>query len=165
MPRLPRRKEAPISLKDLLSRSRRPETAPRPSKEAPARATPAGSSEARASYTPPGRSVTEYHEVDTREVDAVEAHVAEFPEDLDMTQYLAFLYFSMKRYEEAAALHQGLLDRNHRRGRQFFHLGNCLFRMGDVPAAREAWNRCLACPPDARTHRKVRERLAETAGT
>lgn len=72
--------------------------------------------------------MTAYGTLDAAEIARVEALVREVPDSAGLGAYLAFLYDSAGRYEQAVRIYESLIEHGYMVAEQRFHLGNCRYR-------------------------------------
>lgn len=113
--------------------------------------------------------VTTYGEGGTadvaEEIRQLEELLAQNPDNLDITEWLAFKLYQDGRYPRAVQLYRRLIEADHRPGVQHFYLGNTYFKMGDQIRASESWEKVLELIPTDPKAKKARARLDRiTAG-
>lgn len=79
---------------------------------------------------------------------ALEARLAERPQDADLAENLAFLYAKGKRWPEAVRFFELTARLDPRRPGPLNNLGNIAYSTGDRAKAIEWWTRSLAVGPD-----------------
>lgn len=106
--------------------------------------------------------ITEYNEGSSEGIGPVEDMLKADPENLDLMDWLSFLYYSNNRLDDAIQLYRKLLAHNHKAESQYFYLGNAYYRKGILPLAVEQWKRCVASAPESSMARKAQARIDET---
>lgn len=142
----------PLSLKDLLKQSQEALDVASPER---GRRSTAG-----LARVTPG-SMTDYSVTAPEEITRVETMLRTLPETPHLSEYLAFLYYSAQRFQDAEAIYEALLAQDHAPARQHFHLGNCRLRQGWPAEARAHWTLCLDASPEPGVAERARRRLAE----
>jgi tetratricopeptide (TPR) repeat protein len=93
------------------------------------------------------------------ELDQLEEMLRSNPESLEVREWLAFRYYTVARYQEAADHYQDLIRRGHRSGVQHFHLGNTYYKMKRYGSAVEAWQKAVDLLPGDPKAQKARARI------
>jgi tetratricopeptide (TPR) repeat protein len=106
--------------------------------------------------------ITEYTEATGEGIDDVEAMYAADPSNPDLMDWLAFLYYTNNRLDEAIGLYRKLLSVGHKPESQYFYLGNAYFRKGLRSLSIEQWKRCVEVAPASSMARKAQARIEET---
>lgn len=108
--------------------------------------------------------ITEYTEATGEGIDDVEAMLSVDPDNPDLMDWLAFLYYTNNRLDEAIDLYRKLLALGHKPESQYFYLGNAYFRKGLRSLSIEQWKRCVEVAPTSSMARKAQARIEETLG-
>lgn len=145
-----------MSLEDLLERGRKAREEPAEGEGPDTVTGPAPAARRRSDPTP-----LAHGPASSSEISHAEELVRQQPDDLQVVEYLAFLYYGARRYPEAIELYRQLLAAEHRRPEQLFHLGNCYARVGDPIRARSHWRQCLSASPGPGLASRVHKRLEE----
>ena len=107
--------------------------------------------------------ITEYTEATGEGIEDVEAMLKIDPENMDLTDWLAFLYYTNNRLDDAIELYRRLLSRGHKPESQYFYLGNAYFKKGLQQLAIEQWKRCVETDPTSSVARKAQARIEEAS--
>lgn len=94
-----------------------------------------------------------------KEVEELEALLQENPDNLDVTEWLAFKLYSVGQFARAESLYRQLIQHGHRPGVQYFYLGNTLYKMRRADAALEAWAKTVELIPQDPKAQKARARI------
>ena len=112
--------------------------------------------------------VTTYGEGGTadvaEEIRQLDELLAQNPDNLDITEWLAFKLYQDGRYPRAVQLYRRLIDAEHRPGVQYFYLGNTYFKMADNERATECWEKVLELIPSDPKAKKARARIDRITG-
>lgn len=87
--------------------------------------------------------------------------VAKEPANLDLQEWLAFKFYSGKRYHDAEMLLRHLIVRGHRPGTQAFYLGNVLHKLGRTSEAIEFWTMTVNLMPGDPKSTKAAARIEQ----
>ena len=80
------------------------------------------------------------------------------PADDDVLALLGFVYYTSNQLEKAIRLYQRAIEINPTNPQLHYYLGNALFRKGQFPLARDAWERVVALDPTGRLGTNARRR-------
>ncbi len=105
--------------------------------------------------------ITEYTENSTEGIEDVERMLENDPDNLDLADWVAFLYYSNNLLDKAIATYRRLLAADHRAESQYFYLGNAYYKKGLQQLAVEQWKRCITTDPDGPNARKAQARIDE----
>lgn len=105
--------------------------------------------------------ITEYTEATGEGIEDVEAMLKIDPENMDLTDWLAFLYYTNNRLDDAIEMYRRLLSNGHKPESQYFYLGNAYFKKGLSQLAIEQWKRCVETDPTSSVARKAQARIEE----
>ncbi len=109
--------------------------------------------------------ITEYTEgTDSQGIADVEALLAGDPDNPDLQDWLAFLYYTNNRLDQAIELYRKLLAKGHKVDTQYFYLGNAYYKKGLTQLAVEQWRRSLETGPNGPMARKAQARIHEVEG-
>lgn len=107
--------------------------------------------------------VTTYDEGSTPdnavEIQQLEELLAQNPENLDVLEWLAFKLYSVGHYDRAVRFYKQLIEKGHRRGVQYFYLGNTYYKLNRPAQAVEAWQQTVALIPTDPKAQKARARI------
>lgn len=149
-----------IDLSNLLKVTSRP-----PKKDEDRITSPPSSAPSRPGSSPGGRGnldgqITEYKEGgDAEGIKSVESMLQTDPENVDLMDWLAFLYYSNNRLDDAINLYKKLLAKQHKVDTQYFYLGNAYYKKGLTQVAIEQWKRAVAAAPGSPMARKAEARI------
>jgi TPR repeat protein len=91
----------------------------------------------------------------------IDEALQELPEDGDFLDTRAWVLFHLKRYDEAASVLEGALDKNpYDPALLHAHLGEVYAARGEKDRAREQWTAALQADPTEELADKVRKKLA-----
>jgi tetratricopeptide (TPR) repeat protein len=85
--------------------------------------------------------------------------LVENPDNTEVLEWLAFRYYTLKRFRESIDVYLDLIRRKHRAGVQYFHLGNAYYKMKRYEMARDAWTKTIELLPSDPKARKARARI------
>lgn len=105
--------------------------------------------------------VTSYSVEDSAvgELGELEKLRSENPDNTEVLEWLAFRYYTVKRYSESIDVYMDLIRRGHRAGVQYFHLGNAYYKMGRYEMAVGAWKKTILLLPKDPKARKAQARI------
>lgn len=98
------------------------------------------------------------------EIRQLEELLEQNPDNLDITEWLAFKLYQDSRYPRAVQLYRRLIEAGHRPGVQNFYLGNTFYKMGDNVRATECWEKVLELIPSDPKAEKARARIGRISG-
>jgi tetratricopeptide (TPR) repeat protein len=93
------------------------------------------------------------------EIEQLESLLEKNPDNLDISEWLAFKLYSVGNFERAVHLYRGLIERGHRTGVQYFYLGNTYFKMKRMKNAVAAWEKTIELIPTDAKAQKARARI------
>jgi len=108
--------------------------------------------------------ITEYTEGSGEGIDDVETMLKADPDNVDLQDWLAFLYYTNNRLDEAIDLYKKLLASGHKADTQYFYLGNAYYKKGLSQLAVEQWKKSLEVAPTGPMARKAQARIDEATG-
>jgi tetratricopeptide (TPR) repeat protein len=105
--------------------------------------------------------VTSYSVEDSAfgELGELERMKADNPDNTEILEWLAFRYYTVKRYQESIDVYSDLIRRGHRAGVQHFHLGNAYYKMRRYEMALGAWKKTIELIPTDPKARKAQARI------
>lgn len=105
--------------------------------------------------------ITEYTEATGEGIGDVQSMLAADPDNIDLMDWLAFLFYSNNRLDEAIDLYKRLLSQGHKPESQYFYLGNAYYRKGLQTLAIQQWKKCIEAEPTSSMARKAQARIEE----
>lgn len=108
--------------------------------------------------------ITEYTEGSGEGIPDVEAMLRADPGNVDLQDWLAFLYYTNNRLDEAIELYKKLISASHKPDAQYFYLGNVYYKKGLHQLAIEQWKKSLEISPNGANARKAQARIQDLSG-
>ena len=103
--------------------------------------------------------VTQYQEGTGEGIEEIEAKLAEDPNNPDLLDWLAFMYYSNNQMEKAIEIYQRALNLNYENETQHYYLGNSFYKMGNIDRAIEEWEVVVSLKPDSKIASNAQERI------
>ena len=143
-----------------------PQQRPAPSPAAVPKAAPA-----KAPTPPPAQSaaqaaeeaalLTQYTSGDGGGVEEMERMLERDPNNLQLLDWLAFMYYSNNDISKAIQTYSRIIEIEPNNASQHYYLGNCFFKNNQKDKALAEWNTVIALKPNSKYARKAQERIAK----
>ncbi|MBI4861716.1 MAG: tetratricopeptide repeat protein [Candidatus Riflebacteria bacterium] len=115
--------------------------------------------EAEPETAPAGPVMTTYRAPSPDAIPAVEKALARDPENKDLRAWLAFLYYSAERHQDALHVYQQLVAKDPKNPNFHYYLGNVSYKIGKKAVALAAWETAIRLDPGGfiaqRAQRKI----------
>ncbi|MBI4870147.1 MAG: tetratricopeptide repeat protein [Candidatus Riflebacteria bacterium] len=131
----------------------------KPAPSAPASAAAPAAEEPAAKAAPDPSMVTQYQPGTGEGIPELEEQLRQDPENPDLLDWLAFMYYSNKRYEQAIATYQQAIRLTYENEHQHYYLGNSFYQMGNQDRAIEEWDVVVSLKPDGKLAKNAEERI------
>lgn len=150
---------APVVDRPLASHASRaplpsPPPAPEPRSPAMAAVTTGADQEAQA-------LLTQYTSGDGGGVEEMERMLERDPNNLQLLDWLAFMYYSNNDAVKAIATYRRIIAIEPNNASQHYYLGNCFFKNNEIERAIEEWNLVVQLKPGSKYARKAQERMTK----
>ncbi len=132
---------------------------------APAAAAPAAAPEAVAPpkpSTPDPGMVTQYQPGTGEGIGELEEQLKQDPENPDLLDWLAFMYYSNKKYQEAIDTYRRAIAINYDNEHQHYYLANSYYQLGQIERAIEEWEVVLELKPGSKLAHNAEERIEKS---
>jgi tetratricopeptide (TPR) repeat protein len=103
--------------------------------------------------------VTQYQEGTGEGIEEIEAKLSEDPNNPDLLDWLAFMYYSNNQMDRAIEIYQRALNLNYENETQHYYLGNSFYKMGNLDRATEEWEVVVSLKPDSKIASNAQERI------
>lgn len=112
------------------------------------------------------RFITDYRKEPLDQVAEVRKMLEADPDNPELQDWLAFVYYSNGMWDAAIALYEKLIKQRYRVPSQRLYLGNALYKKGLKVLAINEWRKAEELDKDGNVAKKARERIstAEAAG-
>ncbi len=147
-----------------------PAPAPRPPAPTPTAPQPALASKPPAPASPPPKAavaaeeaalLTQYTSGDGGGVEEMERMLERDPNNLQLLDWLAFMYYSNNDIPKAIQTYSRIIEIEPNNASQHYYLGNCFFKNNQKDKALAEWNTVIALKPNSKYARKAQERIAK----
>lgn len=108
---------------------------------------------------PDPRLVTQYQEGTGEGIEEIEARLGEDPNNEDLLDWLAFMYYSNGKLEKAIDTYQRAINLNYENEHQHYYLGNAYYKLGKFDRAVEEWEVVVQLKPDSKLAQNAQERI------
>jgi|GEM_PF-885709 len=108
---------------------------------------------------PDPRLVTQYQEGTGEGIEEIEARLKEDPNNEDLLDWLAFMYYSNNKLERAVETYQKAINLNYENEHQHYYLGNAYYKLGKFDRAVEEWEVVVQLKPDSKLAANAQERI------
>ncbi len=105
--------------------------------------------------------ITDYRKEPMNSVVEVRRMLEDDPDNPDLLDWLAFVYYTNQMWDEAIEVYKKLLLQGFRVPQQRLYLGNVLYKKGLVSAAISEWQKVTEIEPDGSHGKKAKARLEE----
>lgn len=139
----------------------------KPASDQPAKPTQAGAPAPEAP-TPPKPStpdpgmVTQYQPGTGEGIGELEEQLKQDPENPDLLDWLAFMYYSNKKYQEAIDTYRRAIAINYDNEHQHYYLANSYYQLGQMERAIEEWEVVLELKPGSKLAHNAEERIEKS---
>jgi len=106
------------------------------------------------------RFITDYRKEPLDQVAEVRRMLEADPNNPELMDWLAFVYYSNKMWDAAIQLYEKLLAQGYRPPTQRLYLGNALYKKGLRVLALNEWRKAIELDDDGSVTKKARERIA-----
>ena len=110
---------------------------------------------------PDPRLVTQYQEGTGEGIEEIEARLKEDPNNEDLLDWLAFMYYSNGKLEKAIETYQKAINLNYENEHQHYYLGNAYYKLGKNDRAVEEWEVVVQLKPDSKLAQNAQERISK----
>lgn len=105
--------------------------------------------------------VTQYQEGTGEGIEEIDAKLREDPNNPDLLDWLAFMYYSNNQMDKAIEIYQRALNLNYENETQHYYLGNSFYKIGNVDRAVEEWEVVVSLKPDSKIAKNAQERITK----
>ena len=105
--------------------------------------------------------LTQYTSGDGGGVEEMERMLERDPNNLQLLDWLAFMYYSNNDAMKAIATYQRIIEIEPNNASQHYYLGNCFFKNNEMERALEEWNLVVQLKPSSKYARKAQERMTK----
>ena len=150
--------DSPEDLQEAMPKTAPPITAP--SADPGAAATGAASTGSVAGPKTDGDAVlTQYTSGDGQGVEEMERMLEKDPQNLQLLDWLAFMYYSNNETEKAIQTYGRIIDLDSSNAGQHYYLANSFYKANRIEEALEAWRKVCELKPDGKLARKAQKRI------
>lgn len=110
---------------------------------------------------PDPRLVTQYQEGTGEGIEEIEARLKEDPNNEDLLDWLAFMYYSNGKLEKAIETYQRAINLNYENEHQHYYLGNAFYKLGKNDRAVEEWEVVVQLKPESKLAQNAAERISK----
>ena len=110
---------------------------------------------------PDPRLVTQYQEGTGEGIEEIEARLKEDPNNEDLLDWLAFMYYSNGKLEKAIETYQRAINLNYENEHQHYYLGNAFYKLGKNDRAIEEWEVVVQLKPESKLAQNAQERIGK----
>ena len=110
---------------------------------------------------PDPRLVTQYQEGTGEGIEEIEARLKEDPNNEDLLDWLAFMYYSNGKLEKAIETYQRAINLNYENEHQHYYLGNAYYKLGKNDRAIEEWEVVVQLKPESKLAQNAQERIGK----
>ena len=105
--------------------------------------------------------LTQYTSGDGGGVEEMERMLEQDPNNLQLLDWLAFMYYSNNDIKKAIQTYTRIIEIEPNNASQHYYLGNCFFKNNQKEKALAEWNTVIALKPNSKYARKAQERIAK----
>lgn len=105
--------------------------------------------------------ITDYRKEPMDSVNEVRKMLEADPENPDLLDWMAFVYYTNDMWDSAISIYRKLLQQGFRPASQRLYLGNSLYKKGLLTAAIAEWEQAATMDPDGTVGKKARARLED----
>lgn len=110
---------------------------------------------------PDPRLVTQYQEGTGEGIEEIENRLKEDPNNEDLLDWLAFMYYSNGKLEKAIETYQRAINLNYENEHQHYYLGNAFYKLGKNDRAVEEWEVVVQLKPESKLAQNAQERIGK----
>jgi tetratricopeptide (TPR) repeat protein len=103
--------------------------------------------------------LTQYTSGDGQGVEEMERMLAKDPENLQLLDWLAFMYYSNNETEKAIDTYGRIITLDSSNAAQHYYLANSYYKANRVEEAVETWRKVCELKPDGKLARKAKKRI------
>ncbi len=103
--------------------------------------------------------LTQYQEGTGEGIEEIEKKLAEDPNNPDLLDWLAFMYYSNNQIDKAIEMYQRALNLNYENEHQHYYLGNSFYKQGNIERAIEEWEVVISLKPNSKIAQNAQERI------
>lgn len=107
--------------------------------------------------------LTQYKAGDGQGIAEVENMLEKDPENLELLDWLAFMYYSNNKLENALDAYQRALNLDPENVNQMYYLGSTYFKLGNAEQACEYWQKVTSLKPGSKIARKAQEKIDKSS--
>lgn len=108
--------------------------------------------------------LTQYTSGDGGGVEEMEKMLEKDPHNLQLLDWLAFMYYSNNDAEKAIATYRRILEIDPANASQHYYLANSYFKVGDTAQALAEWQKVVDLRPDSKYAKKAIDRINKVQG-
>jgi tetratricopeptide (TPR) repeat protein len=112
--------------------------------------------------TPDPGMVTQYQPGTGEGIGELEEQLKQDPENPDLLDWLAFMYYSNKKYQEAIDTYRRAIAINYDNEHQHYYLANSYYQLGQLERAIEEWEVVLELKPGSKLAHNAEERIEKS---
>ncbi|MBI3892927.1 MAG: tetratricopeptide repeat protein [Candidatus Wallbacteria bacterium] len=109
--------------------------------------------------SPDPSMVTQYQPGTGEGIPELEEQLKQDPDNPDLLDWLAFMYYSNGKLEKAIETYQKAIALNYDNEHQHYYLGNSFYKLGNVERACEEWEVVIALKPDGKLAKNAEDRI------
>lgn len=109
------------------------------------------------------RLITEYRKEPLDTVQEVRKMLEADPDNPELMDWLAFVYYSNHMWDAAIQLYERLVKQGYRAATQRLYLGNALYKKGLKTVAIQEWKKCIELDKTGNVAKKAQARLEEAS--
>jgi tetratricopeptide (TPR) repeat protein len=103
--------------------------------------------------------LTQYQEGTGEGISEIENKLKDDPNNPDLLDWLAFMYYSNNQLDKAVEIYQRALNLNYENEHQHYYLGNSFFKKGICDRAIEEWEVVISLKPNSKIAQNAQERI------
>ncbi len=103
--------------------------------------------------------LTQYQEGTGEGISEIENKLKDDPNNPDLLDWLAFMYYSNNQLDKAVEIYQRALNLNYENEHQHYYLGNSFFKKGIADRAIEEWEVVISLKPNSKIAQNAQERI------
>ena len=103
--------------------------------------------------------LTQYQEGTGEGISEIENKLKDDPNNPDLLDWLAFMYYSNNQLDKAIEIYQRALNLNYENEHQHYYLGNSFYKKGMIDRAVEEWEVVISLKPNSKIAQNAQERI------
>ena len=103
--------------------------------------------------------LTQYQEGTGEGISEIENKLKDDPNNPDLLDWLAFMYYSNNQLDKAIEIYQRALNLNYENEHQHYYLGNSFYKKGIIDRAIEEWEVVISLKPNSKIAQNAQERI------